>query len=300
MQLLDAWLAAHNLNGHHPRYRLRLWRETGPIPLALLAELRRYVAEAHDDARRRLRRGFDDTLSPYLTPPADPAAHYPARLHRTTLQGYFGELLAGIAIEHWGALGHTDWLIPAFLFRFHDQEFQHLERIYQRLRDAEPHDADAQTEQRFGRTGDDVLAFRLNAANEITDVMVLEAKCLSRSRNATIAQAHTQLSNAGPLPSGIRELVNLLADYDTPQATAWVESLTRFRLEGYATSGRHDGVAYATRRPITPPRDAWLPHDHPHHAYTADRYLEGLEFHFDSLDTIIPTLYRDQDHHGNA
>lgn len=299
MQLLDAWLAARNLNGHHPRYRLRLWRETGPISPDLLAELRLYAAEAHEDARRRLRRGFDDGLSPYTTRPADPAAHYPARLHHTTLQGYFGELLAGIAIEHWGALDHTDWLIPAFLFRFHDQEFQHLELIYQRLRDAEPHDADATAEQRPGRTGDDVLAFRINANAEITDVIVLEAKCLSTNRNATITQAHAQLSAAGPLPSGVRELVNLLADYDTPQAAFWLESLMRFRLHGYTTSGRHDGLSYATRPPVRPPREVWLPPDRPHDAYTADRYLEGLEFHFDNLDTIIPTLYRNEGH-GDA
>jgi hypothetical protein len=27
---------------------------------------------------------------------------------------------------HWGAHGHMDWVVPAFLFRLHDQEFQHV------------------------------------------------------------------------------------------------------------------------------------------------------------------------------
>jgi hypothetical protein len=43
-----------------------------------------------------------------------------------------------LAVEHWGAHGHMDWIVPAFLFRLHDQEFQHLEAIKERLRAGEP------------------------------------------------------------------------------------------------------------------------------------------------------------------
>src|SRR5207245_1845984 len=126
----------------HPRYRLRLWQEVrGALP-ALLAELRLYADEALDDARLRLRRGFQDPLSPFADPDADPAANYPAALNRLTLQGYLGETLSGLAVEHWGALGHTDWHVPAFPFRLHDQEFQHLELINQRLRAGQAHEPD--------------------------------------------------------------------------------------------------------------------------------------------------------------
>jgi hypothetical protein len=119
----------------------------------------------------RLRRGFEDALSPFedergdptVADQEDPAENYPALLHQLTLQGYLGETLACLAVEHWGALGQTDWVVPAFLFRFHDVEFQHLEIINQRLRDGEEHQPDASQEMRPGRTGDDGIAFRIRA-----------------------------------------------------------------------------------------------------------------------------------------
>jgi hypothetical protein len=133
------------------------------------------------DTRQRIRRGFEDDLSPFNDPAADPAANYPALLHRVTLQGYLGETLAILAVEHWGAHGHTDWVVPAFLFRFHDQEFQHLEAINERLLTGEAYDPDRIAERRPGRTGDDGLAFRMNADNIISDVLTLEAKCLAKN-----------------------------------------------------------------------------------------------------------------------
>ena len=98
------------------------------------------------------------------------------------------------------------------------------------------------------------------------------------------------------MPSGVLELVHLLADYDTPQTNAWIQALLRFRCDGYRTAGRHDGLAYATAPPATPTRDAWLPLDQPHDAYTATRYLEAMEFHFHTLDTVVLDLYRGHDH----
>ena len=49
-------------------------------------------------------------------PPSDPAANYPALLNRIALQpsmAIFGETLAVMAVEHWGAHGATDWVVPA-------------------------------------------------------------------------------------------------------------------------------------------------------------------------------------------
>lgn len=289
--LLDAWLVEQQLNGQHPRYRLRLWREVGAALAGLLAELRLYADEAFDDARRLIRRGFQDPLSPFADPATDPAANYPAALHRVTLQGYFGETLAGLAVEHWGALGHADWRVPVFLFRLHDQEFQHLELINQRLREGQAHEPDEMAERRPGRTGDDVLAFRINGENVITDVMTLEAKCLSRNNNTKIEEAHRKLSTGAPLPSGVRELVNLLAEYNTPEANVWLDALVRLRQDGYRRVGRHDGVTYATAAPRNRAR-AWMPHDRPHAAYTATRHLEAMEFHFENLEQLINSLYR--------
>lgn len=295
LALLDAWLVDQHIPHPHQRYRLRLWRENRGALAAIELEMDGYIEEAFDDARRTLRRGFEDNLSPFNDPDVDPAANYPALLHRTTLLGYFGEILAGIAVEHWGANGQTDWVVPAFLFRLHNQEFQHLEQINERLRAGQRHDPDAREEIRLGRTGDDGLAFRMNEEHIITDIMTLEAKCLSENSNTKIEQAHAKLVEAGRRPTGVRELINLLSEYDTPEAQIWQEALLRLWYSGYETAARRDGIAYACGRiPQLAGRIAWMPADAPHPAYTLDRDLEGLEFQFGDLDTVITTLFREE------
>jgi len=129
LDLLNAWLVHQRLDSAPGRYRLRLWRENRAELPAVRAALIAYVEEGLEDARKRLRRGFEDDLSPFLDDPNDPAARYPGILNRITLQGYFGETLAALAVEHWGAHGIDDWVVPAFLFRFHNQEFQHLDAM---------------------------------------------------------------------------------------------------------------------------------------------------------------------------
>jgi hypothetical protein len=292
-ELLNAWLVDQRLQNAQARYRLRVWRENRAGLSAIRCELIGYIHEAFEDARRRIRRGFEDDLSPFRDPPNDPAANYPALLHRVTLQGYFGETLAVMAVEHWGAHGHNDWVVPAFLFRLHDQEFQHLEAINERLAAGQAHDPDDPTQLRPGRTGDDGLAFRINGEGTITDILTLEAKCLAQNSNAKIAEAHQKLTAGGKLPSGVRELVNLLAEYDTPEAEAWQQALLKLWRGGYQVAVRHDGIAYACGRiPAQSGRVAWMPTNAPHPLYTVTRNLEGLEFQFEDLTTVIDTLYR--------
>ena len=293
LQLLEAWLVNQRVASVHPRYRLRVWRENRADFAAIRAELIAYVEEALEDACRRIRRGFEDDLSPFNNPTVDPAANYPALLNRITLQGYLGETLPVLAVEHWGAHGHTDWIVPAFLFRMHDQEFQHLEAINERLLAGEAYDPERMAERRPGRTGDDGLAFRIDGAGRITDVLTLEAKCLAQHNNAKIKEAHQKLSKGTIKPSGVRELINLLEEYDTPEAQAWQEALLKLWLDGYRVAMRHDGVGYACGRvPAQAGRVAWMPVDAPHPAYTAPRRLEAMEFQFQDLTTVVDTLYR--------
>ncbi|MET4630895.1 hypothetical protein ABIB83_007955 [Bradyrhizobium sp. I1.8.5] len=253
-----------------------------------------YAQEALDDARSRIRKGFEDDLSPFNSPVHDPAANYPAQLNRITLQGYLGETLAALAVEHYGAMGHFDWQVPALLFRFHDQEFQHLELINERLLAGAPHDPDAIIERRPGRTGDDGLAFRIDQNGIITDILTLEAKCLTASNTEIMKDAHEKLVAGGQRPSGVRELINLLQEYDTPEANAWQEALLRFYRDGFRTAARHDGLAYAVgHSPQVPStRISWLPPDAPHPAYTIQRNLDAMEFQFENLDAVVDILYR--------
>jgi hypothetical protein len=295
LSLLGAWLTTHEMpKGSNQRYRLRVWKEQKEGFAAVAGELVEYFQEALDDARHRLRLGFADSLSPFKDSTADPAANYPALLHQNTLFGYFGETLAALTVEHWGANGHSDWAVPALLFRLHDQEFQHLEIINERVGAGVIHDPDAQAERRPGRTGDDALAFRLNANNTITDIMALECKCLSNNNSGKIEDAHRKLSAGPHRPPGVRELINLLSEYDTPESNSWQKALLQLWRGGYVLSGRYDGILYACGR--APARDttrtSWMSCIEPHQCYTAGRILEGMEFHFEQLSAVVAHIYR--------
>ena len=294
LTLLDKWLIAQRTPSTPTPYRLRVWREDHSNLAEIREELCAYAHEALDDARRRLRMGFEDELSPFKESPRDPAANYPALLHRVTLFGYFGETLAALAVEHWGAHGYSDWKVPAFLFRFHEQEFQHLEAINERVQMGESHEPDHPTQRRVGRTGDDGLAFRINDKNTITDILALEAKCLSEHNESKVEEAHRKLASAPLRPVGVRELVNLLADYDTPAANIWRKALLELWREGFKTARRYDGIAYACNQVPKRPADrlAWMPTNGPHPSYTISRSLEAMEFQFTQLDTVVITLYR--------
>ena len=291
---LSAWLVDQGLPANHQKYRLRLWRQTQPLTQPLQDELVSYVEETLDDARKRIRAGFEDELLPFKAGAKDPAEGYPQLLHRTTLQGYLGEMLGVLAVEHFGALGKSDWKAPALLFRFHNQEFQHLDEIHETLAAGDPYDSDATSELRPGRTGDDALLFRISGAGVITDVLAIEAKCLATSNTKTIEKAHGKLASAGARPSGIGELIGLLSEYETPSAKAWHAALLTFYRDGYKNAGRHDGLAYAVGQPPKVPKTrlSWLPDDKPHTAYNANRILEAMEFHFASLDDLVDVLYR--------
>lgn len=294
LQSLNSWLVPQPLSGSHPNYKLRVWREVNANLAVLRDELIAYAQEALDDARARIRRGFEDNLSPFSDPVDDPAAHYPAMLNRITLQGYLGETLAGLAVEHFGAFGECDWHVPAFLFRFHDQEFQHLDLINERMLMGEAHDPDASAERRPGRTGDDALAFRLDRAGKITHVLALEAKCLVESNSAIIADAHGKLAAGARRPSGIRELITLLSDYETDEAQAWVARLLELYRDGFRTAARRDGLAYTVGNSPARPRTrlSWLPVDAPHPSYTADRQFDAMEFQLEDVEGLVDTLYR--------
>lgn len=290
---LNAWLPQQAVSGSHPSYSLRLWRENPTAFKAVEGELKLYIEEAFADARQRLRRGFEDDLSPFNVAPLDPTVNYPAALHRNTLQGYFGETLGVLAVEHWGAHGRTDWQVPAFLFRFHDTEFQHLERINQKLRDGGNHAPDASTEMRPGRTGDDGLAFVKDSNGTITHVLTIEAKCIAVNNTGIVASAHAKLASAALLPDSTRELIEVLADYDTPLAQEWRTALLKFRSGGYRNATRFDSISYVCgNHPKTPPRTTWLDPAKPHPNYAISRHLEGMEFQVHNLKNLIDQLYR--------
>lgn len=297
MALLNAWLVSQSLDhvSSTAAYKLRLWKENRAKLSDIKNDLIAYVNEALEDARKHLRRGFEDPLSSYVDPSIDPAMHYPAILHQITLQGYLGELLGGIATEHWGSHGLNDWLIPAYLFRTHEVEFQHLESINQKLAAGEAYAADSERAQRPGRTGDDVVAFRMNSDNQIVGILTIEAKCVGTHKSQIVSDAHEKLSEGLDIPVSVRELINLLADYDTPDANKWRQALLALRSGVHTARQRYDAVSYASStHPKQNSRQSWLPTDSEHESYKGKRKLEAFEFHLDDLKSAIGIIFRDE------
>lgn len=181
--------------------------------------------------------------------------------------------------------------MPALLFRYHDVEFQHLERINQRLRNGQQHDPDAPGEQRPGRTGDDAIAFVKDATNRITHVLTLEAKCVGSHRADILNDVHGKLNAGPPVPDSIRELVELLNWYDTPDAQEWQEALVKYRASGGRQVARYDAVVYVSGS--TPQRRAsWMSATTVNSAYTLNRQMAGLEYHVEDLDGLVNIVYR--------
>jgi hypothetical protein len=288
--LLDAWLVLQKPLKPVAAYRLRLWKEHPPAYPAVAAQLAAYIEEILEDVRTKLRKGFVDSLSPFSTPTPDPAENYPRLLHKVTLQGYLGETLGVLAVEHWGAHGHSDWYVPALLFRLHEVEFQHLDSINQKLKSGVHHDPDDEKEKRPGRTGDDAIAFRVDKKNIITDVLTIEAKCLEAHKSATLKEAHRKVSEGLPIPTSVRELVNLLSDYETPAAERWQEAILSLWEQKHAAPKRFNGIAYACGN-APKYRAAWIGDTAPA-IYKSHDGLEAMEFHLANVTSAVKAIYR--------
>jgi len=283
------------LSGGTSQYTLRLWREVRKSLVAPFKdEVVTYFDEAFEDARSILRDGFEDDLRSFDDPAKDPAANFPRLLHRVTQQGYLGEALGALAVEHWGAAGYTDWQVPAMLFRFHTVELQHLASINERIERGQSFNQDDEAEMRPGRTGDDALAFRMNESGVITDVLVIEAKCVGANRSKTIAEAHEKLSTTLLQNSGFRELINILEKYDSDEAKKWRAALLTLWRIGHKTSVRYDCVSYTVgaqpEKPKT--RESWMDSDKHHPNYTQKNPLIGIEFQVRDLDGLVDIIYR--------
>ena len=289
---LDTWLVNFPIPSIAPKFTLKLWREDRASLVAPFKDMVvEYFDEAFEDARKSLRDALADDLCSFDDPTSDPAANYPAFLNRITQQGYLGEALGALAVEHWGAAGYTDWKVPAMLFRFHTVELQHLASVNERVAKGLPFDQDEVTDRRPGRTGDDALAFRMNEEGVITDVLAIEAKCVGSNRNETIAEAHSKLSTTLLKNSGFMELMAILKEYGTDDARKWHRALLALWREGYSTVGRYDCVSYAVgAQPVQ--RNSWIDPAKRHPDYKLNRQLVAFEFQIPDLEGAVEIIYR--------
>jgi len=247
-----------------------------------LEALRDLVVEAHADAVARLDALAAIDLHPLGRSDATDAILYPDSLDTRTLQGYLGEILAGLVAENFEPHDRK-WQVPAFLFRTHVAAFQALERRRQLGGPAKPIP---------GRGGDDCLAFIRDDEGRIIEWLMCEAKCTHGHSATLIAEGHQQLSHEIRVPVDLLQLIEILTASDDPSAPEWVDAL-RLLLQAPTTNpgvDRLDLFMYVCgRSPVSKP--SWIPKDKPHDDYLADGPLEAVELHLKDFDAVIEVAY---------
>jgi len=286
-ELLDTaftdWLEGDPSASEDGCYRHRRLNERPELRPEILYSLRSFVEKAHEDARRHLREVAGISLDPLQQPPThDPVAGYPALLHMNTLKEYFGEVLTGLICEHFAPHDEDEWRVPAYLFRFHVVAFQELERIRQTGQAARTIP---------GRTGADCLAFVRDSHGRIIRTLCCEAKCTADHQSGMVRKAHEQLSDPLLLPVDLPQIIEVLEDRGSPEASEWVEALRQLWLDDPDDSyERCDLVSYTCgRRPVR--KSSWIQADRPHTRYSGGRRLEAVEIHLDGVEGLIGQIY---------
>ncbi|WP_375467684.1 DEAD/DEAH box helicase [uncultured Nostoc sp.] len=280
---ISKWLSNSVSESEDKRYTHRLLTENKSQRDIIINELILIVQKAHEDARYRLRKLAGNSLTPFEDfSDNDPSDGYPERLNIISRQGYFGEIFSGIIAENFAPFGQDDWEVPAFLFRFHLVEFQHLEFLNQ---------TEEIAKKRPGRTGDDCLAFLRNSEGVIIASLVCEAKCTTNHYTEMIAEAHKKASESHIKPVDTPQIIDILQDYDDPFSSEWVNSLRVLWLEPVDKNyERCDLISYICgKHPRINP--TWISPDKPHEQYTAARRLEAVEIHLHEVENLVTTVY---------
>ncbi|KDE46096.1 hypothetical protein [Geobacillus thermoleovorans] len=283
---LSSWLRTDVSESADKLYRHNLIQENKSFRANAIEDLKPVIRAAHDDARFRLRKAFQDNLDPLgeWDDDFDPADGYPEVFDLTTLKGYFGEFFSGVIAENFSPFGESNWQVPVFSFRWHDTAFDQLEMYRQ---------TGQMKEAIMGRTGDDCVAFVLDK-DRITKILFLEAKCTAKHDPSMIADAHTKISSTNLIPVEVRRIIEVLQDYkENTTAQLWIAALRqlyrpRVRFE------RYDCVSYVCgQSPVR--KRSWIPPDAPHSNYTGGRKLEAVEIQLTDVEELIKDLYGKDD-----
>src|SRR5258708_261576 len=281
------WLHDSLSESGDKKYRHRLFSERPHKRDEIFGELTSYVQNAHEDARKRLRKLVENTLDPFGPSSSfDPAKGYPELFHMQTLKGYFGEVFAGLIAEHFSPFNEDGWKVPAFLFRYHSVEFQQLEILRQK---------GGKAKLRPGRTGDDCLAFQLDEESKILRVLYCEAKCTPAHRPGMIAEAHKKASES--VLVDLPQIIEILQQREDPVSRQWLSAIQHLWINiTNCKFERCDMVSYICGiDPVKENRSAWLSTDNPHEKYKAQRRLEAVEIHLPNVEELIRKVYEKRD-----
>jgi len=219
--------------------------------------------------------------------PLDPTARagapgFPDDLETTTIQGYLGEVMAGLIAETY-APHDREWKVPAFLFRGHQAAFQSLERARQQ--------GSSTPKASPGRTGDDALAFEVSDDGQITAWLFGEAKCTQTHNSQLIRDGHDQLSATEWLPVDLPQLIDIMESKGDSDAQRWAHALRVLNWASEATAPpRLDMFVYLCGQRPKKNRD-WITPDKPHDRYSGGKPLEAVEVHFEDFENVLKAAY---------
>lgn len=261
-------------------YRHTLLKEDQSHHCEVIQELRQYIQEAHEDARRHFSCLASDSLNPFEEQvEGDPIKGYPEKLHLQTLKGYFGEIFVAIIAQNFSPLGVTNWEVPAFLFGLHRVAFQHIETINKMGIEPKPLP---------GRTGDDCLAFQRDSSGKIKRVPYCEAKCTADHDSDMLLEAYKKVDES--IPVDFSGYIEVLKERKNPSAKQWVDAIREVWLAENPNYERYDLISYICgrhpKRKIT-----WHLESEPYKTYKAKHLLEAVETHLYNVDSLIREVY---------
>lgn len=283
---LNLWLEVTRTSHPAPPYEHVLAKERPGGRAHVQVALQQICSAAHQDARENLRRLAGPTLDPLQVddPAHDPAAGYPHILALSDLQGFIGEILAGLFAENLPPGGQDGWKVPAFLFRFHPEAFRRLPYFT---------GLDDQPAQVPGRTGDDCLAFKRDAQGVIIAMLACEAKCTLTHSSTLLNEAHAKAAQQRARSLDILLLIDVLNDHNDAASTAWCNALRILSRERREDAIRSDQITYVCgQSPVASrTRTSWVdPRTRSAH-YTARRSLQCIELHLDGVEAFIRSNY---------
>ena len=300
---LEEWLTEYpSVNG---RYGHLLLEQTGESNQDLIAALRPYLESAHLDARHH----FHEEIGIDLHPDADDQgahAQFPGCLPTTARRGIFGELMAGLVTESYPFVGDHEWIVPVFLFRYHEDVRAYMFAL---ARDPE------RARQVWGRFGNDFIGIALDDDGSVARIIAGEAKWRKTLTKSVVdrlllgdliddpdnpdQRIHSgkgvwyEVNRDIPVPQGVRQLQRLLEEYDADGYSAAILSMDRaLTMRDADPIPRTDliliaGNSAARREEAT----ALIPWKKAPAEYAAGNDLQVVEVYLTNGEALIDTLY---------
>ena len=126
------------------------------------------------------------------------------------------EALCGIIAEQMDIIGGDRWIVPAFLFRFHEEARLYLTRLII---------GEGVGVSITGRTGSDFIAVCLDENGSISKYLVGEAKCHKRFNVTKCGKALNKLSKEASTPVSLPQLGEILKDINPASNESLIASM---------------------------------------------------------------------------